>query len=321
MLQKDSGLPQLADRLAGNALCSLLLVNLNLCVTAMDESVSGNDSRKVAVPEEYHRVLLQQLGVEWLASSVLAQEVCWERASKAEEHIAAAAAAAKHQMNLTAASSSSSSAVAAAAMLTLLQAALLPPPGNEVRRFSDRSSVLADFVTQLSESAREAAAAVMLQPILTQLLPAGLMVLKAAKASDSSSNTAAAPASMAAEERHCDNAAAAATAGKPPLLASCATLLHALLSTGGLNRLVHLHPMVDSLDQCACLVMVAPTRTTHIQQQHCLCKQCPRWQWVPQQHCDAIYSAAQLSCIHPYMPAVPQTTQHRGFFAEVGCGS
>jgi hypothetical protein len=238
--QENLGYPQLADQLADTAVFGLLLVNFALCVARLHARVSADSSRQVQLPEEHHRVLLQQLGVEWLEHVPFALQVGQHRVQQPGSFLLAASEALSQYMNRAAvgasSSSSSSSAVAEAAMLTLLQAALLPTPDKEVPWRADMSGVLANFVVQLSGSAAEAAAAVVLQPFLLQLLPAGVSAIKSATLAAPSISDSATPSSVS-ETEHASGDTAAATR-EPELLAqwfgvSSAGSLQVMLSTGG----------------------------------------------------------------------------------------
>jgi hypothetical protein len=189
--QENLGYPQLADQVAVTAVFGLLLLlNCALCVARLHTRVSADSSRQVSLPEEHHRVLLQQLGVEWLEHVPFALQIGQHRVQQPGSFLLAASEALSQYMNRAAvgassssSSSSSNSAVAKAAMLTLLQAALLPTTGKGVAWIAwiaDMSGVLANFLIQLSGSAVEAAAAVVLQPFLLQLLPAGVSAIMSA---------------------------------------------------------------------------------------------------------------------------------------------
>jgi hypothetical protein len=248
----DIGYPQLADQLADSAVFGLLLLNFALCVGAMHTRVSQESSRQVPLPDQHHRVLLQQLGVEWLELMPFAQHVGEQRARQPVQFILAASETLGQHLNraalgtssssssrpataLTAAAnssgSSSSSGVATAAMQTLLQAALLPMPGQEVSWFEDMGFILSQLLSRLSGSALAAAAAVMLQPFLTQLMPAGLNTIRSAKLAAPGNSDNATPNSVSNE--HDDRGSAAALEPSDMLCVSMAASLHELLSTGG----------------------------------------------------------------------------------------
>jgi hypothetical protein len=63
--------PQLADAAASNALYHLLLVKLALCAQVLQESSAAKASGQQVLPQRHHRLLLQELGVEWLEHSHL----------------------------------------------------------------------------------------------------------------------------------------------------------------------------------------------------------------------------------------------------------
>jgi hypothetical protein len=244
---------------------SLLLVNIALCVAKLHECVSAESSRQVLLPEQHHRVLLQQLGVEWLQQLPFAESIRELRMRQPMQLFVAVSQSLIHHLNRAAegtgssSSSSSTSAtataataaihssgsgcssatVADAAMLTLLQAALLPMPGKELSSLAEWSGLLNIFLMQLSGSAAAAAAAVMLQPMLTQLMPAGLTVITSATRAVASNSDTARPHSASAEEHESTDAAAATGTGMPLEMGAelfCGTTaasLRLLLSTGG----------------------------------------------------------------------------------------
>jgi hypothetical protein len=217
----------------------------------MHAHVSQESSRQVPLPDQHHRVLLQQLGVEWLELMPFAQHIGEQRARQPVQFILAASETLGQHLNraalgtsssssrpataLTAAAnssgSSSSSGVAIAAMQTLLQAALLPMPGEDVSWFEDMGFVLSQLLSRLSGSALAAAAAVMLQPFLTQLMPAGLGAIRSAKLSAPGNSDNATPNS--ASNEHDDRGLAAALEPADMFCVSMAASLHQLLSTGG----------------------------------------------------------------------------------------
>jgi hypothetical protein len=250
--------PQLADQLADDAVFGLLVLNFALCVAAMHARVSQESSSQVPLPEQHHRVLLQQLGVEWLQRLPFAQHIGEQQMRQPAQFILAASATLSQHMNRAAlgassssstsasalmaavnsSGSSSSSAVAIAAMQTLLQAALLPMPGKEVSWFTDMSGLLGDFLIQLSGSAPAAAAAVMLQPFVAQLMPAGLDAIRYEMLAAPSNSDNATP-HLASENEDGDSKPAAATHACLPELAadlfcvSTAASLQVMLGTGG----------------------------------------------------------------------------------------
>ncbi|WIA22436.1 hypothetical protein OEZ85_004737 [Tetradesmus obliquus] len=210
--QHDMQLPRLVDAAAGGALYYLLLANLGLHAMALQEAVGEQGSKKQMMPQHHHTLLLRELGIEWVEACLLRK-----RTSIALSNAAAAMVALRHRMNLAAAvhnddgrgssssSSSSSSSrssssstcgtLEAAAMLTILQEAVLVSAGCGdpwFQHYQDLAGILdalEGFLVNLKGSAREAAAAVLLQPVLTQLLPARLEALKAAvQAAAGSSN-------------------------------------------------------------------------------------------------------------------------------------
>ncbi|WIA37024.1 hypothetical protein OEZ86_014008 [Tetradesmus obliquus] len=69
--QHEKQLPQLADASASVALYCLLLANLAQHVMALHEKVEKQGGGCVALPEQHHRLLLQELGIGWLQHSEL----------------------------------------------------------------------------------------------------------------------------------------------------------------------------------------------------------------------------------------------------------
>jgi hypothetical protein len=109
-------------------------------------------------------------------------------------------------------------------MLTLMQCMLLPPRGEEVAWFHLAIHVLRCFLDGQTASARTAAAAVMLQPFVMQLLPAGLSALKAA--------AAAAEATGPTSSGNSSTAAVTAPMPAQPSFDNAALVLNSWLSTG-----------------------------------------------------------------------------------------
>jgi hypothetical protein len=284
--------PQLADGGANNALYRLLLLNLAMCCLAVQDDTAEQCSRcSVLRVPQHHRLLLQELGVEWLehsgtckglatpfvhfASVSLALTHHMNLAAAAARHIAggssssssramvvlsssAAAAAAAGGGSAAAAgtaraSSSSSSSccsgVDEAALLTLLQAALLLAASPYAGWFYRMSVIVGSFVISLDGPAQEAAAAVMLQPFLKQLLPASLAADKADTAGNAATeaatniSVAAMPqVPQSAGQAGADDAAASVdalqeTPHEDDLCLGCVTTtLHMLLGTGGRHK-------------------------------------------------------------------------------------
>jgi hypothetical protein len=267
--------PQLADAAASSALYRLLLVDLALCCQVLQESLAAGSSGQQVLPQQHHRQLLQELGVAWLEHSYACKG-----SSSPMVHFAAASLALANQMNLAAAaarqvgggSSSStanalpSSSLSAAggsalavdtpnnggsssscchsleevAMLTLLQAALLLAAVPGAEWFVEVSAVVENFLMSLIGPAREAAAAVMMQPFITQLLPASLTAAEAADAAEAAASNAATPQTPDFAGLTGADAAAASTSTSQAGLAeqeSCLVFvsgaLHLLLGTGG----------------------------------------------------------------------------------------
>jgi hypothetical protein len=274
-VQLDREFPQLADAAASNALHRLLLVKLAVQTFALHNSVAEQCSGQLVLPHQHHWHLLQELGIAWLEHS----NSCKGSASPLV-HFAAASLALAHPLNLVAAarqvgegstsssssragvpsssspfsaasragsSSSCCSAVEEAALLTLLQAVLLLAAGRYTDWFFQISTFVESLLIHLDGPAREAAAAVMMQPFLTQLLPASITFAKAAKeaateAATEAGNTAPLPLSTA----HAGTTAAAVSASaaqQPPAeqescLGYVTGALHVLLGTGGHCRIV-----------------------------------------------------------------------------------
>jgi hypothetical protein len=205
-------LPRLQDSTADKAVHSLLLYELAACAAALYAAAEQHNEQQDR-PEPHHMQLLQQLGLvalEFKADGGMQKN----RAMYAMHHIKTASMEISSALNDaatggTTGSSSSSSRVGEgtvevqpppaeaaaradcrnssspleeAAMLTLMQCTLLPPPGAEAAWFQHAVHLLGCFMNVLGASAHVAAAAVMLQPFVTQLLPAGLSALKAAAA-------------------------------------------------------------------------------------------------------------------------------------------
>uniref|UniRef100_A0A383WFT3 Uncharacterized protein n=1 Tax=Tetradesmus obliquus TaxID=3088 RepID=A0A383WFT3_TETOB len=299
-LQHAKEFPQLSDAATSDALYLLLLLNLAMHTKALHDKAAAQSSGQPQLPEPHHRLLLQGLGVEWLEHSTV-----WTRTSMSVQDISAATVALRHHMNLAAAarevgagsstpnntssstlvpshasscsaagtsSSSSNSNVEAAAMLTLLQASLLVGASCGFEWTQGMAYLLNTFLATLSGSAREAAAAVLLQPVLTQLLPASITATKAAaQAAASSSSDAAQQLPASAGQAGVDAAAAAAGASQQapaehaPILYHATGALHALLGTGG--AAAQLHAAYSSHPQQVCRSLEAALRCT-LQAQH-----------------------------------------------------
>jgi hypothetical protein len=278
--------PKLADAAASNALYRLLLVKLALCCQAMQENSAVTASGQQVLPQQHHRLLLQELRVAWLEHSEMRKG---NSAPLAD--IAAATVALRHNMNLAAAaalgntrSSSSSDSnsngsssrssilppssapsaatataaassggssscrftnVEVAAMLTLLQIALLQAAGSG-QWCREIAYIIEGFVMLLEDTAREAAAIVLLQPFLMQLLPASLTAAEAAaQAAPNTGSTVAPQQPASAEPATADGAAAspdtshAESAVLSPSLSYYTRALHALLGTGSRKSQLH----------------------------------------------------------------------------------
>uniref|UniRef100_A0A383VLT5 MYND-type domain-containing protein n=1 Tax=Tetradesmus obliquus TaxID=3088 RepID=A0A383VLT5_TETOB len=272
----DLTLRKLADSAARDALHSLLLVNLALQVMALHESAAEQRGRQQLLPQQHHRLLLQELGIEWLVHSDLRS-----RSSSSVKAVGAAVIVLKHHMNLAAAqrdaddsSSSSSSAVESAALLTLLQAALLRAAGYGEDRVGAVATLLECLLLELTPSAREAAAAVLLQPVLTQLLPAAMTaVIAAAQAAAGGSNAGSQQLAVSARQAGADAAAASAGALQQELpehwrnLIVVTGALHVLLGTGAADA--QLQQAYASHPQQVCRSLKAALRCT-LQDQHAL---------------------------------------------------
>lgn len=125
-------------------------------------------------------------------------------------------------------------------MLTLLQATLLRADGHEFDWFEAMAGIVAGFIACLKWPAREAAAAVLLQPFLTQLLPASIAAAEAASQPAGGISNAARQRLQASAGQTGAEHVAAASAGAPqqtsaelePCLDNVTYALHGLLCTG-----------------------------------------------------------------------------------------
>jgi hypothetical protein len=205
--------PRLQDSIADKAMHYLLLYDLAECAAAL-YAAAEQHKKQQDMPNAHHVQLLQQLGLGGLQLKA-DRSIQRKRAMYAMHHIMTASKAICNLLSIAASgsntggSSSSSSIVGAgaagvpplpaaaagsevsssscgpleaAAMQTLMQCTLLPIPGEEATWFHNATHMLWFFLEGLPASACTAAAAVMLQPFVTRLLPAGLSALKAAAA-------------------------------------------------------------------------------------------------------------------------------------------
>ncbi|WIA30274.1 hypothetical protein OEZ86_000364 [Tetradesmus obliquus] len=95
--QPSNEFPQLADGAASNALYCLLLMNLAQHAMWLQKNVAEQRNGQEALPEQHHSLLLQELGVEWLAQGVLPK-----LPAASVNEIGAAMVALRHHMNLAA---------------------------------------------------------------------------------------------------------------------------------------------------------------------------------------------------------------------------
>jgi hypothetical protein len=242
------GMPQLQDSIADEAMHCLLLYDLAACAAAL-YAAAEQRSQQQSRPEPHHVQLLQQLGLGGLVLDANSdtQKI---RTTYAMHHIITASMGissllSKAASGSTTASSSSSSSssssgscapLEAAAMLTLMQCTMLPLPGDEAVWFHNTTHMLGCFLNGLVASARTAAAAVMLQPFVTQLLPAGLSALKAAaaaaEAAGTTSSSSSSSSSAAALQPQTSSAAVTTHKPPPPSFDAAARVMNLWLTTG-----------------------------------------------------------------------------------------
>jgi hypothetical protein len=273
-LSEQHGVPRLQDSISDKALQYLLLYDLAACAAALYAEAEQR-SKQQGRPELHHVQLLQQLGLGGLVFKA-DRDIQIGRTTYAWRHMVTAsmgisdmlggaegsttgstsssssrvgevatglqqlpAAAGAEGSSSSSSSSSGCGPLEAAAMLTLMQCMLLPLPGEKSAWFHSSTQLLCSFLKGLAPSARTAAATVMLQPFVTQLLPAGLSALKAAAAAAAAaaSGTASSSSSSSTAARTAlqqQPSSAAVTAPMPAQLSfwNAARVLKMWLSTG-----------------------------------------------------------------------------------------
>jgi hypothetical protein len=262
-------LPRLQDSTADKVMHSLLLYELAACAAALYAAAEQHNKQQ-GRPEPHHVQLLLQLGLGGLEFKA-DESMQKNRATYAMHHIKTASMEISSTLNNAAEGSntgssssnrggegtvevqplpaaeaaaradcrnSSCSPLEAAAMLTLMQCTLLPPPGAEAAWFQHAVHLLGCFVNGLETSARVAAAAVMLQPFATQLLPAGLSALKAAAAAAAATRPASSSSAVPAASS--SSRAAVGTVVKPQTSSAAVTaLMPAQLCFGNAARVIN----------------------------------------------------------------------------------
>jgi hypothetical protein len=261
------------------ALYRLLLVNFAMRIVDLQDSVVEQGSGCILLPQQHHRRLLEELGVARLESSSLWKSRSTPLADIAAAALAlsqymnvaataggigsgsssgsranvltpsSSSSKAEAEGTVSGAGSSSSSgcrwsfsAVEEAAMLALLQAALLLAAGFGAQWLYGMSTILQGFLESLIDPALEAAAAIMMQPFLTQLLPASLTAAKAAaKAATSASDTATLQLPLSTGQAAAAASPASTSAAQPPAdpdecLVYVTEALLMLVGTGGHPR-------------------------------------------------------------------------------------